>query len=174
MYAMVCTRPDISHAISIVSRYMHDPGKGHWQAVKWILQYLQNALDVGFTFEQDKSLGKCIVGYCDSDFAGDLDKRRSTTGYLFTLTKAPVSWKSTLQSMVALSTTKAEYMAITEAMKEAIWLHGLLKDLGVGQKQLDVYFDSQVLFIQQRTKSFTYKQSTLMFATFSVGNSRRG
>jgi len=78
------------------------------------------------TFEQDESLGQCIFGYCDSDFAGDLDKRRSTTGYLFTLAKAPVSWKSTLQSTVAFSMTEAEYMAITEVVKEAIWLHGLL------------------------------------------------
>jgi len=62
---------------------------------------------------------------------------------LFPLAKAPVSWKSTLQSTVALSTTEAEYMAITEAVKEAIWLHGLLKDLGVGQKQLELYSESQ-------------------------------
>jgi len=95
------------------------------------------------TFEQDESLGQCIVGYCDSNYAGDLDKRQSTTDYLFTLAKAPVSWKSTLQSTVALSTTEGEYMAITEAVKETIWLHGLLKDLGVGQKQLEVYSDSQ-------------------------------
>ena len=101
-----------------------------------------NTLDVGLAFEQDESLGKCMVGYCDFDYAGDLDKRRSTTGYLFTSAKALVSWKSTLQSTVALSTTKAEYVAITEAVKEAIWLHGLLKDLGVGQKQLELYSDS--------------------------------
>ena len=111
--------------------------------MRWILRYLQNTLDVGLAFEQDESLDQCIVGYCDSDYAGDLDKQRSTTSYLFTLAKTPVSWKSTLQSTVALSTTKAEYMAITEAVKEAIWLHGLLKDLGVGQKQLELYFDSQ-------------------------------
>ena len=103
---------DISQAVSVVSRYMHDPGKGHWQAVRWILWYLQNALDVGLAFEQDESLGQCIVGYCDSDYVGDLDKRRSTTSYLFTLAKAPVSWKSTLQSTVALSTTKAEYLSL--------------------------------------------------------------
>ena len=59
---IVCTTPGISH-VSIVSRYMHHPGKGHWQAVKWILQYLRNLVDVGLTFEQDKSLGKCIIGY---------------------------------------------------------------------------------------------------------------
>ena len=62
---------------------------------------------------------------------------------MFTLAKAPVSWKSTLQSTVALSTTEAEYMAITEAVKKAIWLQGLLDDLGVGQKQVTVFCDSQ-------------------------------
>ena len=77
-------------------------------------------------------VGQHVFGYCYLDYAGDLDKRRSTTGYVFTLAKAPVSWKSTLQSTVALSTTEAEYMAITEAVKEAIWLQGLLDDLGVG------------------------------------------
>ena len=88
-------------------------------------------------------VGQHVVGYCDSDYAGDLDKRISTTGYVFTLTKAPVSWKSTLQLTVALSTMKAEYMTITEAVKEAIWLQGLLDDFGVGQKQVTVFCDSQ-------------------------------
>ncbi|KAI4331921.1 hypothetical protein L6164_016867 [Bauhinia variegata] len=142
MYAMVCTRPDISHAVGIVSRYMHNPGKEHWQAVKWILRYILKTLDVGLIFEKN-DVGQHIVGYCDSDYAGDLDKCRSTTGYVFTLAKAPISWKSTLQSTVALSTTEAEYMAITEAVKEAIWLQGLLEDLGVSQKHIVVYCDSQ-------------------------------
>jgi len=74
MYVMVCTKPNISQAVSVVSRYMHDPGKGYLQAVKWILQYLQNIVDDGLAFEQDESLGQCIVGYCDCDCAGDLDK----------------------------------------------------------------------------------------------------
>ena len=143
MYAMVCTRPDISHAVGTVSRYMHNPGKEHWQAVKWILRYIQKTLDVGLIFENEDMVGQHVVGYCDSDYAGDLDKRRSTTGYVFTLAKAPVSWKSTLQSTVALSMTEAEYMAITEAVKEAIWLQGLLDDLGIGQKQVTVFCDSQ-------------------------------
>ncbi|KAE8661751.1 hypothetical protein F3Y22_tig00113724pilonHSYRG00184 [Hibiscus syriacus] len=143
MYAMVCTRPDISQAIGVVSRYMHDPGKEHWQAVKWILRYILNTVDVGLVFQQDKQDGQCVVGYCDSDYAGDLDKRRSTTGYVFTFAKAPVSWKSTLQSTVALSTTEAEYMAVTEAVKEAIWLQGLLGELGMEQKHIKVHCDSQ-------------------------------
>ncbi|KAE8698224.1 pentatricopeptide repeat-containing protein [Hibiscus syriacus] len=93
--------------------------------------------------EQDKQDGQCVVGYCDSDYAGDLDKRRSTTGYVFTFAKAPVSWKSTLQSTVALSTTEAEYMAVTEAVKEAIWLQGLLGELRMEQKHIKVHCDSQ-------------------------------
>ena len=90
MYAMVCTRPDISHAVGTVSRYMHNPGKEHWQAVKWILRYIKKTLDVGLIFEKDDMVGQHVVGYCDSDYTGDLDKRRSTTGYVFTLAKAPV------------------------------------------------------------------------------------
>ena len=80
-------------------------------------------------FEKD-SIGKqeCI-GYVDYDYAGDLDKRQSTTGYVFTLFQAPVSWRSILQSTVTLSTIETEYMAMTEVMKEAIWFQGLLDDL---------------------------------------------
>ena len=143
MYAMVCTRPDISHAVSMVSRYMHDPGKDHWQAVKWILRYIHGTVNLGLKFERDNRLGQNLEGYVDSDYAGDLDKRWSTTGYLFTLAKGPVSWRSTLQSTVALSTTEAEYMAVTEAFKEAIWLHGLIEDLGIVQKHVEVFCDSQ-------------------------------
>ena len=143
MYAMVCTRLDISHAVSMVSRYMHNPGKGHWQAVKWILRYIQGTVDVGLKFERDRTIDKHIVGYVDSDYAGDLDKRRSTTGYVFTMAGGPVSWRSTLESTVALSTTEAEYMAITEAFKEAIWFRGLIRDLGIVQENVEIFCDSQ-------------------------------
>nr|GEV96682.1 retrovirus-related Pol polyprotein from transposon TNT 1-94 [Tanacetum cinerariifolium] len=118
MYAMICTRPDISHVVGMVSRF-----------------------DVGLVFEHESS--QWIEGYCDSDYAGDLDKRRSTTCYVFTLAKAPVSWKSTLQSTTALSTTEADYMAMTEAVKEAIWLQGLLGEHGIKQKFVTMHSDSQ-------------------------------
>ncbi|XP_070002090.1 secreted RxLR effector protein 161-like [Nicotiana sylvestris] len=77
IHAMVCSRPDISQAIRVISRYMHNPGKEHWQAVKWILWYIHNTVDVGLVFE--KECNQSVIGYCDSDFAGDLGKRRSTT-----------------------------------------------------------------------------------------------
>ncbi|XP_070026242.1 secreted RxLR effector protein 161-like [Nicotiana sylvestris] len=141
MYAMVYTRSDISQAVGVISTYMHNPGKEHWQVVKWILQYIHNTVYVGLVFEQEGN--QSVVGYCDSDFAGDLDKQRSTTGYVFTFAKALVSWKSTLQSTIALSTTEAEYMTITKAVKEAIWLQGLLKELGIGHKSITIFCDSQ-------------------------------
>ena len=86
-------------------------------------------MDVGLLFERDNTLGQGVIGYVDSNYAGDLDKQRSTNGYVFTFARGPISWKSTLQSTVALSTTEAEYMAITKAVKEAIWLQGLLENL---------------------------------------------
>ncbi|KAK9226073.1 hypothetical protein WN943_011120 [Citrus x changshan-huyou] len=92
---------------------MHNLGKNQWLTVKWILRYLYGTVDVGLLFKKD--CGQQCVGYCDFDFAGDLDKRRSTKGYVFTLGGVPVSWRSIWQSTIALSTTEAEYMAAIEA-----------------------------------------------------------
>ncbi|KAG8480905.1 hypothetical protein CXB51_025479 [Gossypium anomalum] len=117
MYAMVCSRPDLSYAVSAVSRYIANPGKEHWEAVQWILRYLRGTTDVCLQFGRTEDK---VIGYVDADFAGDLDRRRSLTGYAFTIGGCAISWKATLQTTVALSTTEAEYMAITEACKEAI------------------------------------------------------
>ena len=140
MYAMVCTRPDLAHAVSVVSRFMGQPGREHWQAVKRIFRYLRGTSDVGLIYGGDT---QCLVtGYSDSDYAGDVDTRRSMTGYVFTLGGSVVSWKATLQPTVTLSTTEAEYMALTEAAKEGIWLKGLVSDLGLHHDQATVYCDS--------------------------------
>ncbi|GJY97734.1 hypothetical protein Tco_0514644, partial [Tanacetum coccineum] len=112
MYAMVCSRPDLSYALSVVSRYMADPGKKHWKAVQWIFRYLRGTSNVCLEFQKAKY---GLVGYVDSDYARDLDKRRSLTGYVFTVGGCAVSWKVSLQATTALSTTEVEYMAISEA-----------------------------------------------------------
>jgi hypothetical protein len=141
MYAMVCTRPDIAQAVGVVSRYMANPGREHWQAVKWILRYLRGTCGVRILYGRGD--GRGLTGYCDSDYAGDRDRRRSTTGYVFTLGTAAVSWRSVLQSVVALSTTEAELIAAVEAVKEAMYLRGLLRDFGVPQETSQVLSDSQ-------------------------------
>ena len=80
MYAMVCMRLDLSQVI--VRRYKHDPYRGHWEAVKWILRYIKCTIDVGLMFEKDFTGKQKCIRYVDSDYARDLDKRRSTTGYV--------------------------------------------------------------------------------------------
>ena len=85
---------------------------------------------MGILYSRDASAGQ-LVGYADSDYNGDLDGRRSTTWYIFTLSGSPISWNSTLQSSEALSNTEVEYMAAGEAAKEAIWLRGVVDSFGV-------------------------------------------
>ncbi|RVW20652.1 Retrovirus-related Pol polyprotein from transposon TNT 1-94 [Vitis vinifera] len=134
MYAMVCTRPDIAHAVGVVSRFMSRPGKQHWEAVKWILRYLKGSLDTCLCFT---GANLKLQGYVDADFAGDIDSRKSTTGFVFTLGGTAISWTSNLQKIVTLSTTEAEYVAATEAGKEMIWLHGFLDELGMRDRFLE-------------------------------------
>jgi hypothetical protein len=127
MYAMVCTRPDITHAVGVVSKYMNNPDKEHWEVVKWILGYLRGIATHALCFG-----GSHIVlqGYVDSDMAGDKDSRRSTTRYVFTIGGTTVSWISKLQKVVSLSTIEAEYVVAAEATNEMIWLQRFMEELG--------------------------------------------
>ena len=88
MYAMVFSQPDIAHSISVLSRFIANPGRKHWNGVKWLLRYVRGSLGVGLKF---RSLG--ITCYVDSDYAGDLEKIRSTIDYIFTLFEGLISWK---------------------------------------------------------------------------------
>ena len=130
MYAMVCTRLDLAQGVSVVSKFLANPRKQHWDAVKWIFRYLRGTTNYGIMFERQQD-ELSVRGYVDADYAGDLNDRRSTTGYVFTLAGGPICWRSMIQSLVALSTTESEYMAVAEAAKEALWLTGLVKELGI-------------------------------------------
>ncbi|GJZ97608.1 gag-pol polyprotein [Tanacetum coccineum] len=125
MFAMICTRPDIAHAVGVVSRYIAKPGKKHWEVVKRILRYIKGTSDVALCYGES---GLTVKGYVDSDYAGDLDGSKSTTGYVFTLFGGIVSWVSKLQSVVAMSTTEAEYVATAQASKEAVWLKMFIEE----------------------------------------------
>ncbi|RVW29670.1 Retrovirus-related Pol polyprotein from transposon TNT 1-94 [Vitis vinifera] len=154
MYAMVCTRPDIAHAVGVVSRFMSRPGKQHWEAVKWILRYLKGSLDTCLCFT---GASLKLQGYVDADFAGDIDSRKSTTGFVFTLGGTAISWTSNLQKIVTLSTTEAEYVAATEAGKEMIWLHGFLDELGKKQEMGILHSDSQSAIFLAKNSAFHSK-----------------
>ena len=105
MYAMVCTRPDITYAVGVISYFLSNPGRLHWEAVKWIMRYLRGTSKLKLTFGSGKPV---LVGYTDLNMVGDVDNRRSTSGYLMTFSGGAVSWQSKLQKCVALSTLQQQ------------------------------------------------------------------
>ena len=123
MYAMVCTRPDIAYAVGVTSRFLANPGKEHWAAVKWIFKYLRGSSKVCLSFGGGQHV---LTGYTDADMARDIDTRKSTSGYVLTFVGGAVSWKSKLQRCIALSTTKAEYIDAIEVCKEMLWMKEFL------------------------------------------------
>ena len=141
MYLMVSTRPDIASSIQVFSKYMQNPGREHWQGVKRVLRYLKTTVGLCLRYEREGSTQ--VEGFCDSDYAGDLDTMRSTAGYIFLLAGGAISWSSKRQSTVALSSTEAEYMAATHASKEALWLKRFVSELGWEQQTVQVFCDNQ-------------------------------
>lgn len=139
LYLSVCTRPDITFAVGALARYMSDPREMHWEAAKGVLRYLCGTAKHGLVFGGKSAL----VGWCDADYAGDVDTRRSTTGYVFVLNGGAISWASKLQPTVAVSTAEAEYMAAAAAVKEALWLRKLLADLQMPVGTVQMHCDNQ-------------------------------
>ena len=82
MYAMVCTRPDIAHVVVVVSRYMSNPGKEHWEAVKWLMRYLRGTSSISLYLGKGKVT---LQGFVDADLGGDVDSSKSTSGYIYTM-----------------------------------------------------------------------------------------
>ena len=106
MYAMVCTRPDLSYSVSLVSRFMANLGKAHWQALKWILRYIKGSIGKSLIYGEVEGYQEntfVIEGFVDSDFVGCLDTKKSLTSYVFTAFGTAISWKASLQKVVALS-----------------------------------------------------------------------
>jgi hypothetical protein len=142
LYLAVTVRPDIAYAVGVLSKYMSCPTTAHWQAAKGVLRYLAGTPSVGITYSSGSSDGD-LFGWCDADFAGDLDTRKSTTGYVFTISGGAVSWASKRQPTVAASTTEAEYMAASSAVREALWLKKLVAELGQPVATVPIGCDNQ-------------------------------
>ena len=129
MYAMLCTRPDMAYGLSLTSRFQANPGLAHWIAVKNILKYLRRTKDSFLIYGGQDQL--VIDGFVDASFQTDRDDSRSQSGYVFCLNGGAVVWKSSKQDTVADSTTEAEYIAASEAAKEAMWIKKFITELGV-------------------------------------------
>ncbi|GKV03282.1 hypothetical protein SLEP1_g15614 [Rubroshorea leprosula] len=123
---LTATRPDIMHVVSLISRYMESPKEMHLLVAKRILRYLKGTAKYGLFYKNGEKSD--MFGFADSDFARDLDDRKSTSGYVFMMGTKTVSWSSRKQPIVTLSTTEAEFVAATSCACQAIWLRRILKE----------------------------------------------
>ncbi|KAM2442299.1 hypothetical protein PS1_023417 [Malus domestica] len=142
MYAMTSTRPDICHAVGLVSRYQSNPGKQHWTAVKRIIRYLKGTQGMKLCFGLNDL---DLVCYCDADFAGDLDDRKSTSGNIILFGGTAVSWLSKKQSCVAKSTMEAEYISCSTTVSTAVWAKRFIDNLNIGipKEHVNVFCDNK-------------------------------
>ena len=141
MYLAIGTRPDIAHAVSYLSQFNSDPQQSHWIAAKRVLRYLKGTMSFSLTYNRT---GIPLRGYVDADWGGCPIDRRSYTGFTFVLAGGSISWESRKQRTVALSSTEAEYMALSEAVKESLFLNRFLNEIGFSElSQVDLYCDNQ-------------------------------
>ncbi|GJS11214.1 retrotransposon protein, putative, ty1-copia subclass [Tanacetum coccineum] len=131
MYVVRCTRPDVAFAQNITSRFQQNSGEAHWTAVKNILKYLRNTKDTFLVYGGNPEAELRVNCYCDVGFETDRDDTKSQTGYVFVLNGGAVVWKSSKQSTTAQHATEAEYIAASEAAKEAVWIRKFIDELGV-------------------------------------------
>ena len=129
-YLSCTTRPDIAYSVGQLASFSTTPGIAHWTAVKHLFRYIKGTMDYGITYSPDTSTSQPFLTFSDANHGGCKDSGRSTGAYIVKIGTGAVSWSSKRQSIVALSTTEAEYMAACEAGKEIIWMRQLLQELG--------------------------------------------
>jgi len=152
-YIVQISRPDISYVVSNLARFSNNPSEMHWRAAKHVMKYLKGTVSLSLCY--NKETQDELIGYCDSDYAGDLVSRKSTSGYIFTLHGGPIAWSSSLQKVTALSSSEAEYMAMSEALKELLWLRSLLKSLGLEQSgETELKVDNQAAIALSKNPEF--------------------
>lgn len=140
MYLVVLTRPDLAYTVSYLSQFNNCYTEYHWKCAKRVLRYLQGTKSYSLIFTKDD---RPLIGFVDADWASDKSDRKSYTGFVFKLSGGSISWKSKKQNTVALSSTEAEYMALSEAAKEAIYLRNLLGELTGKLDCVKVFNDNQ-------------------------------
>ncbi|CAL0302421.1 unnamed protein product [Lupinus luteus] len=130
------TRPDIAHGVGVASRFMENPLHSHIVVVKRIMRYLRGTHGLGIRFpsKHNTSCRLELIGFSDADWCGDKSDRKSTTGYLFKLGGAPISWCSKKQDVVALSSCESEYIAASMCARQAAWMSTLMEELGLKEE----------------------------------------
>lgn len=140
-YCACVSRPDIAFAVSVLSKFCNAPLQKHWLAAKRLLRYLKGTSKYGLCYRKTDQLELNV--FSDADWANDSQTRRSYSGVLLELCGAAVIYKSKQQSVVSLSTTEAEYIAASMAIRETLWLHGLLEEVHIPLRSTNLYIDNQ-------------------------------
>ncbi|KPJ16606.1 Retrovirus-related Pol polyprotein from transposon TNT 1-94 [Papilio machaon] len=156
MYLAVCTRPDVAFAISYLSQFNSCYGEQHWQTLKRVLRYLKGTKSLGLVFKQS---GRYLEGFVDADHAGDITDRKSYSGYIFKFGSAPVSWESRKQTVVALSSAEAEYISLSNAAREAVFLKRLFGEITGVNKTIKLSSDSQSAIAMANSEGSCHKRS---------------
>ena len=143
MFVIVCTRPDLAYSVSMVHWYMSDLGKVQWQVIKKLLRYLRGTSRLILFYENGSAKYGVVKGFVNSNFDGDVDKRKSLIVCVFTARGSTISWKANLWSIVVLFSTKAEYIAEIEVVKKVLWLQGIIKKLRINQKDVVIHCNNQ-------------------------------
>jgi hypothetical protein len=167
MYLMVCTRPDIAHAVSVLSRFIAPGRHGaeHWKAALRLLSYLKGTAHYGLQLGGE---GDQLEGHSDSSWADDQVDRRSSQGYSFNLGSGVISWRATRSPAVALSTCEAELYAGTSAAQEAVWLKGLMHELGHAQEAPTLWCDNQSTIAMTKDPLFSARSKHIEARYFFI------
>ncbi|MCI04240.1 copia-type polyprotein, partial [Trifolium medium] len=135
---LLATRPDMAFSVCLAARYMERPTEIHLAVVKRILRYLKGTLNLGILYKCKKGTELIMQGWSDSDYAGDHDDRKSTSGYVFTMGESAICWSSKKQPIVTLSTTEAEFVSATSCVCQCLWLKNILDHLLIKQIECTV------------------------------------
>ena len=141
LYLMLGTRPDISFAVTKLAQFAANPSKEHLDKALYICRYLVGTKDYRLTY--DGQQGRGLVAFTDSDWASDPNRRRSQTGFFLSLAGGLISWTSRAQKTIALSSTEAEYMALSDCSRQIVWMHTLMGELGYQLPAIPVHGDNQ-------------------------------
>lgn len=144
MYLMLSVRPDICYQVGYMGRFQNNPSDIHWTNLKRIIRYIKGTKHLKLIFSKNSDDNE-IIGYVDADWASDTEDRKSVSGYVFKVFGCPISWSSKKQTVVATSSSEAEYIALSFAASEAIWIRGVLIDLHIisEDKAVKIYEDNK-------------------------------
>ena len=170
MYSMSCTRPDIAFTVSKLSRFTSNPRTDHWKAIVRVLRYLRYTRNYGLHYTIDPAI---LEGYSDASWISDTQYSKATSGYVFTLGGAAVSWKSSKQTVITRSTMEAEFVALDKCSEEAEWLRQFLEDIPDWTKLVSaicIHCDSQSIIGRARMQCTMVSQDIFVDDTIPLDN----